>query len=346
MKILVAEDDYASGLLLERTLKKGGYSVVVAPGGIEALEAIRRERFDVLLTDWMMPRMDGMELIRRVRATAKPVPLIMVITVLSSAEARAVALDGGADDYLTKPFDPTEVLARLENCLSRGHQSMPRLPAVAVHRSPTRPPFVGVCVVASTGGPPVLKEIFRSLDASRAAFFVVLHGPAWLLEAFAQRLQHATAMKVRLAEDGARVAPGEIYVAPGDRHLCVEARSLRLRLIDEPPENYLRPAADPLFRSAAKAFGRHCVAVVMTGLGCDGTLGAAHVAVAGGVVLAQDPETAVAPSMPKSVIKFGLAKRVVPLAKMAATISRYVTTLSVEIDPRSQAPKRDVRKWS
>ena len=160
-------------------------------------------------------------------------------------------------------------------------------------------PFVGVVMAASTGGPGAFTQVFNKLPpTSRATFLVVQHGPAWML---AQRLRKKTTMKVNLAEDGVRSVPGEIYVAPGARHLFIEPGSLTLRLTDSMPDSFLYPSADLLFRSASKAFGRHCLAVVMTGMGRDGSLGAAAVAAAGGVVIAQKPETAVAPSMPKTV---------------------------------------------
>ncbi|MCH8289654.1 chemotaxis protein CheB [Candidatus Poribacteria bacterium] len=191
-------------------------------------------------------------------------------------------------------------------------------------------PFVGVVMAASTGGPGALTKVFNMLaPTSRATFFVVQHGPAWML---AQRLKRKTTMKVNLAKDGVRAVPGEIYVAPGSRHLLIESGSLTLRLADNPPDGFIFPSANLLFRSAAKAFGRHCLAVVMTGMGYDGSRGAAIVAASGGVVIAQDPETAGARSMPQTVIKMGIPTSVVALEHIAETITRYVDRLFAEID--------------
>ena len=121
MKILIAEDDATSALLLQRTLIKGGYDVTVARDGIEALAAIKQKPFDALITDWMMPCMDGIELTRQVRAI---VNVIIVITALDSVEAKAHALEAGADDYLAKPYQLRKVLEVLENCLARKHLSV------------------------------------------------------------------------------------------------------------------------------------------------------------------------------------------------------------------------------
>jgi two-component system chemotaxis response regulator CheB len=342
VKILIAEDDLTSAHLLHRTLLKAGHAVTVAHDGRQALLALQqaceaRTPFDALLTDWMMPEIDGIELIRRARALPRPVPAIMMLTTLSSEQARTHALQAGADDYLAKPYEPRQVLLRLNDCLRRRDQPLPQPQrpgpdAGSATRGPaSQPPCVGVAITASTGGPQAMIEVIRGLPVTdRAAFFLVVHGPAWMLETFAQRLQQETRMKVHLAADGQQAAPGEVYLARGDRHLCVQA-DLRLRLIDEPPENFVRPAADPLFRSVARAFGRYSVAVVMTGLGRDGALGSEHIAAVGGVVVVQDPATAVAASMPQSVIALGVARDITPLHSLPAAISRYIDTLALAL---------------
>jgi two-component system chemotaxis response regulator CheB len=124
---------------------------------------------------------------------------------------------------------------------------------------------------------------------------------------------------------------GEVYLAPGDRHMLVVPGSLQLHLTMEPPENYMRPAADPLFRSVAAAFGQYSVAAVLTGMGRDGSLGAATIAAVGGKVVAQDPRTAVAPSMPQTVINIGAASSVVPLDVLGATLRSHVQAMVTEL---------------
>lgn len=326
MKVLIAEDDPASALDVERSLARAGHSAVIARDGLAALDSLTHQTFDALLTDWMMPRMDGIELIRRVRATIRPVPVIVVFTALASADARARALDAGADDYLARPCPTQEVLRVLESCLARRAQPKPR-PSADLPRThaPGRAPFAGVVVAASTGGPAALATLLRSLPVlPAAAVFAVLHGPAWMIETFAARARKESAMPVHLASDGMIAAPGMIFLAPGDRHMTIEPGSFKIRLLEEPLVNFVRPAADPLFRSAALAFGSRCVAVVLTGMGRDAATGCEHVAAAGGVVLAQDPAGAVARSMPQTVIEMGLATSVAPLREIAAAISRSV----------------------
>jgi two-component system chemotaxis response regulator CheB len=334
MKVLIADHDPASALTLERFLGEAGHDVVVTHDGAAALQALGLDPFDALLTDWMMPRMDGIELIRRVRATIKPLPVIVVFASLSSSEARARALDAGADDYLARPCPPKDVLILLESCLARRAQPRPG-PSVLPHlaSSPGRPPFVGVVAAASTGGPHAITSLLSSLPAlPRAALFVVLHGPSWMLETFAARIPKEAAMPVHLVRKERIAEPGQIFLAPGDRHMTIEPGSLKIRLLDDPPINFVRPAADPLFISAARAFGERCVAVVLTGMGRDGAAGCEHVAAAGGVVLVQDPAEAVARSMPQTVIEMGLAKSVMPLKKLPKEIARIVEEILAAVN--------------
>ncbi len=166
---------------------------------------------------------------------------------------------------------------------------------------------------------------------AQAAFYLVQHAPGWMLDTFADRLNSQLQLDVRLARRGDRPELGRLLIAPGDRHLAVEKGSLGVLLEKGPRENHLRPSADWLFRSAAAAFGRYCVAVVLTGLGSDGTIGAAHVAAAGGLVIAEDPKTAIMPFMPGAAIDVGVAKEVVPLTEMSATIERHVRRLAVRL---------------
>ena len=177
-----------------------------------------------------------------------------------------------------------------------------------------------------------MREVIHKMGAlEKTSVFLVVHGPAWMLETFSTRLQKETTMTVRLAEEGMETRAGEMYLAPGDRHMVVESGSLRIRLNMDAPENYMRPAADPLFRSAAAAFGRHCIAVVLTGMGRDGTLGAATIAAAGGKVIAQDPRTAVASSMPQTVVNIGAASSVVPLDALGEALRTQVLALAAEL---------------
>ncbi len=331
MKLLVVEDIVTSRILLCRILKKAGYEVSPANNGVEAIELLKKENFDAVLTDWMMPDLDGIELIKHMRKAIRPLPVIIVITALDSEPAKEKAFEAGADDYIAKPYDNNEVVARLENCFNR-LKSETILNIISSASEPVAPPpFVGVCIAASTGGPPALINVFSKIKTTNAAaFFVVLHGPAWMLESFSERIQRETTMKVHLGVEGLRIKPGEIYLAPGDRHMLINQKDFTIVISDGPPENYVKPSADPLFRSVAFIFKSKSLSVVLTGMGKDGAIGSGYISAAGGITIAQDPKTATLSSMPQSIIDLRIAKLVIPLDEVAETINMTIERLAAQ----------------
>lgn len=329
-KILVVEDELTNSILIKRLLSKQGFQVVMANNGLDALKIIEKENFDAVLTDWMMPQMDGIELIRRIRDTIKPTPYMIMITALVSEGAKQYALDSGADDFVAKPIDVNELTNRVIDGIAKHNQVNLKTPTTVNKLDPNvKPPFVGVAIATSTGGPPALVEVFKSLVASdNAAYFIVQHGPPWMLETFAQRLQKETVMPVHLASNGANIEVGHIYIAAGDLHMTVVPKTYKLVLDDSPKENFVRPAADPLFRSVAEAFGKYSIGVVMTGLGKDGTAGAELMVSNGSKLLVQDPSTAIATSMPNSVINQNLECKVVPLTSLGNQIHETILSIA------------------
>lgn len=333
LKILLAEDDITSAILLKRILTKAGYTVIVANNGVEAYSHLERENFDVLLTDWMMPQMDGIELIRRIRSNFKDVPVIIMITALVSESARNYALESGADDYIAKPIDVDEILTRIKDGIERKCQEFPtaKTPVVGKDLS-IIPPFVGVGIVTSTGGPPALIEIFKNIpENTNAAFYVIQHGPSWMIETFANRLQKESKLSVSIASHNIPSEVRNVYLAPSDKHLRIDPKTFNIILDDGPKENFVRPAGDPLFRSLANSFGKYSIGVILTGLGRDGAQGAMQINAVNGTVLVQDPESAVAPSMPKTVIETGINARIVPLSEMSKAIAETVFPLCAQL---------------
>ncbi|MEU4517441.1 MULTISPECIES: response regulator transcription factor [unclassified Amycolatopsis] len=118
MRILVVDDDRAVRESLRRSLEFNGYQVQLASDGAQALEAIIADRPDAMVLDVMMPRLDGLEVARRLRSTGDDLP-ILVLTARDTVSDRVSGLDAGADDYLPKPFALEELLARLRALLRR-----------------------------------------------------------------------------------------------------------------------------------------------------------------------------------------------------------------------------------
>ncbi len=324
MKVLIVEDDTSSRILLKKILAKQNYEIEIATNGLEAKELVSKIKFDAVLTDWMMPELDGLELIKYIRRNVIPAPAIIMITALSSREACDKALNAGADDYITKPIYRDEVLLRLGNCLNRKTFSIDY--DFDVEEEVTELlDFYGVCIATSTGGPQTLTYFFKNLKSTKkAAFFIVLHGPSWMLKNFPEKLQEVTDMNVCLGKEGEEIKPGNIYLAPGEVHMIVDSKTKKINLIDTPPENFVKPSADPLFKSVSKIFGKNTLGIVLTGMGRDGTIGSGYVNAAGGVVFAQDPATAILPSMPASVIELKIAKKVLDIESLAKAVDNFV----------------------
>jgi len=179
----------------------------------------------------------------------------------------------------------------------------------------------------STGGPNALAEVVPLLPKDLPVPLVIVqHMPPTFTRMLAERLAAKSRIPVVEGVAGMILEPAHAYLAPGDFHMLVERvdGSLRLRMNQAPPENSCRPAVDPLFRSVSEACGPNVVAVVMTGMGQDGTRGAQAIRQAGGQIVVQDEASSVVWGMPGAVVKAGLADQVVPLPQLAAEITRRV----------------------
>ncbi|MDF1504415.1 chemotaxis protein CheB [Roseisolibacter sp. H3M3-2] len=182
-----------------------------------------------------------------------------------------------------------------------------------------------VVVGASAGGVEVLRTMVAGLPAGfPAAVLIVLHLAPGSPSVLAAILQRRCALPVAFARDGEPLAPGRVWIAPPDRHLVVEPD--RLRLTRAPRENHSRPAIDPLFRSAALAYGPRVVAVVLSGRLDDGTAGAWAVKDRGGVLVVQDPADALHADMPRNAMAHTAPDHVVHDDELAPLLVRLAGT--------------------
>ena len=173
----------------------------------------------------------------------------------------------------------------------------------------------------SSGGVEALRRLARDLPPDLpAAVFVVMHVPEWAPSVLPGILSRAGPLKAVHPEDGDRIEKGRIYVAPPDFHLLVERG--RVRLARGPKENRHRPAVDPLFRTAALAYGPRVVGVVLSGALNDGTAGLQAVKQRGGVAVVQDPGDALFSGMPESALEYVGADHCLPMEKIAPLLVR------------------------
>jgi two-component system, chemotaxis family, protein-glutamate methylesterase/glutaminase len=169
-----------------------------------------------------------------------------------------------------------------------------------------------------------LEKLTAAVD--RAPTLITQHMPPTFTTVLAEHLGRVSGRGAHEAEQGEPVLAGGIYLAPGGRHMRVERDGalVKIALGDDPPLNFCRPSVDPLFSSAAEVWGVSVLALVLTGMGCDGTRGAADIVAAGGSVIAQDEATSVVWGMPRSVAQAGLCSAVLPLDQIAAKILRLI----------------------
>jgi two-component system chemotaxis response regulator CheB len=186
-------------------------------------------------------------------------------------------------------------------------------------------------IAASTGGLEALQTVLEGAGPylSKVPVFIVLHMPTGFTNAVTNQIVHATGLQTRAPAHGERVQPGHIYVAPANIHM----RLLRVGdtpiicHADGPPENFCKPAADVLFRSAAQAYQSATLGIVLTGMGADGLAGSRAIVDAGGTVIVQDEASSVVWGMPGAVAAAGLASAVLPVQRIAPMITSLLMGL-------------------
>ena len=179
---------------------------------------------------------------------------------------------------------------------------------------------------ASTGGPQALNKLMSRLDvvANCAPILITQHMPATFTTILAEHLARASAKPVSEAVHGEPVLAGKIYLAPGGKHMRVARQdgTALIVLDDGPPMHFCKPAVDPLFSSAAEVWGGWNLALILTGMGTDGTSGAADIVAGGGCVIAQDEASSVIWGMPGSAVEAGVCSAVLPLEQIAPKLVR------------------------
>ena len=211
---------------------------------------------------------------------------------------------------------------------SKGYESIPT-PTVPLRKSEQMRSMGALAIASSTGGPQALLSIFREFKgvALRVPIFITQHMPANFTAILADHISKACGMDCHEAVEDEEVKAGVIYVAPGDFHMTahrVGASSIRLKLDQNPPENFCRPSADPMLRSLSKIYGDKLLVAVLTGLGADGARGASDVVNHGGAVVSQDEATSVVYGMPKAVADAKITSAVFPLSGLAPFLLRAI----------------------
>jgi two-component system, chemotaxis family, protein-glutamate methylesterase/glutaminase len=364
LRVLVVDDTVTFRKILSDVLAEiPGVEVVgAAHHGKMALARIQTLQPDLVTLDIEMPEMDGLEVLQALRAQGSTVGVIMVSSFTRrGSELTLRALELGAFDFITKEAEGdfaqnrekirsnlaplvkayaqrTEIRAILKGASPTPQERAASLPAAksspqteVVPTNPagpakTRPELVLIGV--STGGPNALARVIPALPAGLGVpVLVVQHMPPIFTRTLAESLDKKSALRVKEAESSELPQPNWVYIAPGGKQMKVtlgpEGKPL-IQITDDPPENNCKPSVDTLFRSAALHFpGRTC-AVIMTGMGSDGTLGLRLIKRHPARVIAQDEASCVVFGMPKEAIAAGVVDIISPLEGIADEIRKAV----------------------
>ena len=349
VRVMVCDDSVVIRSAVTRILEADPNIRVVAraENGRAALDALKLHDIDVVVLDIEMPVMDGLTALPLMLAADPSLRVIMASTLtLRGADVAMRALRLGAADYVPKPsalqitgdtrFGP-ELIEKVRGLakLRRGARALGVPAPVPTDPVPTdvapplrtsRPPRHMPCLLAigsSTGGPNALFALVQSLPPRLPVPVVMTqHMPATFTPILANHITRLGGMPCAEAQDGAPLRPGEILLAPGDRHLLIQRENgvLVARLSDAPQEHFCRPSVNPMLRSACEALDGRVLVVMLTGMGNDGLEGTRLVVEHGGAALAQDEASSVVWGMPGAIAREGLAYAILPLAKIGPKI--------------------------
>ena len=340
IKVLVIDDSpLIRGILTEVLQMAADIEVVgCAEDPYEARELIKTLRPDVLTLDIEMPKMDGLRFLKNLMRL-RPMPVVMVSTLTQKGSpATLEALETGAIDFIAKPT--IDVAKQLQAYAHTLHEKI-RIAATAKikkyrdvgHIAPTTlgessryKPGAIIAIGASTGGTEAIKEVLLQFPPHAPATVITQHIPPVFSSSFAQRMDRCCKVTVKEAEHGDVLAPGKVFIAPGDKHLKIVKRGAitQCELADSAPVNRHKPAVDVLFDSLLP-LAKSVTAVLLTGMGSDGANGLLRLRQKGAKTAAQDEQSSVVWGMPRAAVHLDAAQVVIPLSKVTNTLLKSVT---------------------
>lgn len=332
IKVLIVEDSMVFRELLTRSLSADPAIEVVATATnpYEARDAILEYNPDVMTLDVELPRMDGIEFLRKL------MPQYPVRTVVISALSEAVfdALDAGAIDFVNKPvhmngqqlgeFMRKELATKIKIASTVKIGNLKRLPTPQTERitGNTGNRTKVIAIGASTGGTEAIYDVVKRFNKEIPGVVIVQHMPPGFTKMYADRLNNQCVVTVREAQNGDQVKTGQVLIAAGDKHM----RLVRINGIyqvecrqGEKVSGHC-PSVDVLFQSAARSAGREAMGVLLTGMGADGAKGLLDMREAGAETIGQNEASCVVYGMPKVAYEIGAVKYQVALADIAQRI--------------------------
>jgi two-component system chemotaxis response regulator CheB len=340
IRVLVVDDSALMRQLVTEILQSDSEIEVVgtAADPFVAKDKILALNPDVLTLDVEMPRMDGLSFLEKLMS-GRPMPVVMLSSLTEKGcQTTMRALEIGAVDFVTKP--KLDVVTGMEAIAREIIEKVKSASRAKVQRSlarSDRPVYDGpkpasasalitsthkvIAVGASTGGTEALMELLTQFPPDAPGAVVVIHMPEGFTSSYAERLDRHCRVRVKEAEDGDRILPGHVLLAPGNFHVAVQrsGATYSVRVYSAPPVSRHRPSVDVLFQSCAEVLGSNGVGVILTGMGSDGADGLLEMHNRGAFTIAQDEATCVVFGMPREAISKGGVDEVLPLKRIAAS---------------------------
>ncbi|MEM1282396.1 MAG: chemotaxis protein CheB [Chlamydiota bacterium] len=346
VKVLIVDDSKVSRDLMGYIIELDGHIQVIgyAENGIEALNFIKRQRPDVIITDIEMPEMNGFQLTRHIM-DSDPIPIIVISGVYNQAEVAVgfEAIEAGALAIIEKPkglgdsqcmdtarfvTETIKIMSQVALNKKNPHQleaSKSRSSGVTLESSITSDIQVdAIGIGASIGGPKAIRTLLSQLpNKFTVPIFVVQHITSGFIDGFVNWLNDSTTFHVKIAENGERAEPQKVYICPDKMVMRVDARKrIQLIPIDESEEKL--SSISQLFDSMHNVYGKNCVGVLLTGVGNDGAQELLKLKKSGAFTIVQDDQTSVNFELPKYAIDLGAAEKVLPLQTIAVTLEQLV----------------------
>ena len=338
IRLMIVDDSTVARAVLSRMVESDPVFEITAVAGTaeDAIEALGECRVDVVILDLEMPGAGGLRSIPRIIAAAAGARIMIVSSQAEDgAEQTVAALALGATDTMPKPgtgrFNGkfSEILLNKLKALGYATDQTPPPvaqkagPHAALRAMPSDP--IGVLAIgASTGGIHALGVLFSALPARIGVpILVTQHLPIPFMSVFARQLGAVARRDALVAEDGMRLLPDQILIAPGDAHLTLDPGQGGpvVRLTHGRGGSGCMPSVDPMLASIGAIYGAGGLGVVLTGMGRDGVEGAARLVACGGSILAQDEASCAVWGMPRAILEAGLACAVLPPDKIARRIT-------------------------
>lgn len=356
IKVLIVDDSAFMRNILERMVKSNSDMEVVgkAEDGLQAVEMVKSLKPDVVTLDIEMPKMNGLEALQIIMKEC-PVPVLMISSLTEQGAKETIqALQLGAVDFIPKAlsnasenifkkadFVQDKILAasrsRIPGAVSRFVSTekkevvaervvMPRMSGYLKRASFKRVPKILV-IGSSTGGPKALSDVVSKLNPNlRVPTVIAQHMPEGFTHALAERMNRTYEIGVKEAENGEILKAGYVYIAPGGKHLRVESRlnGLYAKISDDAGESPFKPSVDVLAQSVNKAVGADCLAVMLTGMGSDGSKEYKKLKDNGAYIITQNEETCTVYGMPKSVVDLNASDEELPITEIADIINTMI----------------------